>query len=271
MQTLSLALKDKGEEGEPLPPVFHQLDTIGVKYRRSWLVLVAAAPGGGKSALTSFQAFNMKYSAEERVPTLYFSADNDKLTFGCAAIAAAMGIHTNKAERLLEAGDEEAYAMLEKLTSHMWVSFQGGPSPRDIREELDAFAAVYGDWPQLIVVDNLMDVDGSEGGFDSERTTQDGILEFLKRIGRETGACVVVLCHVTGEYTDGTRPIPRSALMNKIDKRPQLILTLHQADDNLLGVSVVKNRRGRAKADGSLITHIPWMPELAWFGTGASN
>lgn len=271
MQTLSLALKNRGEEGEPLPSVFRQLDFLGVKFRRGWLHLIAGAPGGGKSALTSFLSFMMDRTGfGDRVPTLYFSADNDKLTFGCAAVAAAMNIHTNEAEKRLEAGDPELYAVLDDVTSHLWVSFDAAPSPEDIREELDAFATVYGDWPQFVVVDNLMDVDASGGGID-ERTSQDAVLDFLKRIARETSSAVVVLCHVTGAHTNGVDPIPRDGLMNKIDKRPQLVLTLFQPQINMLGVSVVKNRRGRAKTDGSLYAEIPWMPEMAWFGTGVDR
>lgn len=272
MQTLSLALKNRGEEGEPLPPVFEQLDVLGVKFRRGWLHLIAGAPGGGKSALTSYMSFLMDYTGQgDKVPTLYFSADNDKLTFGCAAVAAALNIHTNEAEKRLEQNDPEAYAILDQFTGHLWVSFEAAPTVRDIREEIDAFATVYGDWPHFLVVDNLMDVDGSGGGFHDERTTQDGILDFLKRLARETGAAVVVLCHVTGAHTNGIDPIPRDGLMNKIDKRPQLVMTLHQPDPNHLGVSIVKHRRGRARSDGTYLTYIPWMPEYAWFGVKSGS
>ncbi len=266
MQTLSLALRNRGEEGEPLPAVFQQLDLLGVKFRRGWLHLIAGAPGGGKSAITSFLAFMMDYSGfGDRVPTLYFSADNDKLTFGCAAAAAAMGIHTNEAEERLEDGDPEILEAIDAATSHLWVSFEAAPTLEDIYHEINAFATVYGDWPHMIVMDNLMDVDARGSGID-ERVSQDMILDALKREARHTGAAVVVLAHVTGEYTDGLKPIPRSALMNKIDKRPQLVLTLHAPRPNILGVSVVKNRRGRAQSDGSLFVEIPWMPERAWFG-----
>jgi hypothetical protein len=262
VQTLSLSLRSKGEEGEPLPVVFHQLDRLGVKFRRGWLHLIGAAPGGGKSALATFMALRLQ------IPTLYFSPDNDKLTFGTAAVANALDISTNEAEERLEYGDREAFDLLDEFTGHLWVSFQSGPSPQDIHLEMEAFATVYGAYPELVIVDNLMDVDGSAGGFDSERTTQDGILDFLKRLGRETGAAVVVLCHVVGQYTNGNVPIPRDGLINKPDKRPQVVLTLYRPGDGWLGVCVVKNRRNRQAPDGSLQAFIPWFPETAWFGTG---
>jgi hypothetical protein len=97
---------------------------------------------------------------------------------------------------------------------------------------------------------------------------QDAILDFLKQLARRTSAAVVVLCHVVGAYTDGDIPIPRSGLINKIDKRPRLILTLHNVDENILGISIVKNNNGRADATGNLIVEIPWNKDIMWFGKG---
>ncbi len=269
MQTLSLSLRSRGEEGEPLPPVFHQLETLGAKFRRGWLHLIAAAPGGGKSALTSFLALSLDYTGYgDKVPGLYISPDNDVLTWGKNALAFATEAHVNTAEEQLVELDDDVVSKLDEASDHLWISFQPSPTPFDIRQEVDAFAAVYGEWPHFIVVDNLMDVDGTGGGFGSEHTTHDAILEFLKRLGRETGAAVIVLCHVVGEYTDGRIPIPRSGMMGKPDKRPQMVLTLYLPDEpNLLGVCVVKNRGAPARSDATLQTFIPWLPEMAFFGT----
>jgi hypothetical protein len=271
MQSLSLALRNRGSEGEKLPDVFPQLSALGVHFRRGWVHLIAGAPGGGKSALATFMALNMDETGfGDRIPTLYISPDNDKMTFGKMALAPALHSHTSVAEEKLIAGDEEAYAALDEATDHLWVNFQAAPSPSDIGQELDAFATVYGEWPGLVIIDNLMDINGDGGGYD-ERTTQDAMLDWFKRKARETGAAFIVLCHVTGQYTDGLEPIPRSGLINKIDKRPQLVGTLYRVDDNILGFCVVKNRSGRAMADASLQAHIPWLAEMAWMGTGENQ
>lgn len=271
MQTLALALKNKGAEGEPFPPVFWQLERAGVKFRRGWTHLIVAAPGAGKSALSSFWAQSVGSGEPSgRPPILYFSPDNDKLTWGKGAVAKALGIHVNEAEKRLERGDPEVWQALEENTSHLWVSFQSNPSPRDIREEVDAFAYTYGDWPQAIFIDNLMDIDASGGGPD-ERTSQDAVIEFLKVLGRDTGIGIFILCHTTGAYSNGNVPVDREGIMNKIDKRPQLVLSLYRESENLLGVCILKNRGGRQAGDASLREFIPWMPELAWFGTGEKN
>lgn len=267
MQLLGLTLRSKGSEGEPIPPVFRQLEAIGARIRRGQLTLIAAAPGGGKSAIATFIAMNAVYHEDTvvPVPTLYFSADSDKMTFGSRALAAAMRVKVTEAEELILRKDEHALGVLDRSTGHMWVNFDDAPSCRDISDEVDAFAYVYGDYPHIIVIDNLMDV--TAGGSD-ERSSHDAVLNFAKQLARRTSAAVLVLCHVTGQYTDGNDPIPRSGLINKIDKRPRLILTLYRAGTNQLGVCVVKNSTGRAAADGSLMVPIPWIPESSWFGVG---
>lgn len=266
MQTLGLSLRTRGDEGQPLPSVFHQLDVLGAKPRMGQLTLIAAAPGGGKSAIATFLALMMRWSDGSNVPTLYFSADSDRMTFGMRAMAGTLNIVMDDAEEILLARDPDGMIALDEATRHMWVDFDASPSPRDLDDETEAFAYVYGSYPQLIVVDNLMDV--NTGGM-QERDAHDAVLDYCKRLARRTSAAVLVLCHVTGEYTDGKKVIPRSGLINKIDKRPRLILTLHQADTNLLGVSVVKNSNGRADSSGvGVLTYIPVMWEKSWFGRG---
>lgn len=265
MQTLGLNLRAKGKEGEPLPAVFHQLEAMGAKIRRGQVTLIAAAPGGGKSAIaTTIALLADPTGYGDRIPSLYFSADSDKMTFGTRVMASVLRIHVNDAEKLLLERNIKALEVLDAATGHLWISFDPSPSPKDIDEEVDCFAYVYGEYPHLVVVDNLMDVDA--GNFD-ERMAHDQVIDFCKQLARKTGAAVLILCHVTGQYTDGKDIIPRHGLMNKIDKRPRLILTLHQAGPNQLGVSVVKNSNGPCDADGKYMTIIPWIPERSWFQT----
>jgi hypothetical protein len=229
------------------------------KVRRGQVTLIAAAPGGGKSAIASTIALYSK------IPTLYFSADSDKMTFGTRVMSSALDILLADAEELLLNKNENALKDLDELTGHMWINFDPSPTPKDIDEETECFAYIYGDYPHLVVVDNLMDV--SLYGQD-ERMGHDAVVDFCRQLARRTGAAVLILCHVTGFFTDGNEIIPRSGLMNKIDKRPRLILTLHRYDVNGLGVSVVKNSNGPAESDGSLMAVIPWIPEKSWFSRG---
>jgi hypothetical protein len=108
--------------------------------------------------------------------------------------------------------------------------------------------------PSLIVMDNLKDLYG--GGVDGDWAMSDRC-EYLKVAARSTGACVVGLHHVTGEYDDGIKPVPMSGLIDKISKKPELILTLNRNAQAVtfegyqtLNACVVKNRGGKADASG---------------------
>lgn len=79
-------------------------------------------------------------------------------------------------------------------------------------------------------------------------------MEFLHKMGRDTGACVVGLHHVTGKHNDGDVPIPLSGVKGQISRIPELIVTLHRVKQefgpDLLRVSTVKNRAGVANPSG---------------------
>ena len=239
----------------------------GAKIRRGQLTLIGGAPNGGKSSLATFIAMTMRDPDYEPIPSMYFSADSDVTTFGMRAGAIALKDKMmRKIEELILAKDEYTLSLIEQQTDHIWLSFDSSPSCKDISDEVDMYAIVMGDYPELIVIDNLMDITSGGSG---EWGDHDVVLDFLKQLARRTSAAVMVLCHVTGEYTDGNKPIPRSGLMNKVDKRPRLILTLYNIEETLLGICIVKNNNGRASADGNLFVAVPWIKEKMFFGRGS--
>jgi len=251
----------------------------GANIRKGQLTLIAAGSGVGKSSMITFVAMNMKDRELDRIPTLYFSADSDVTTFGIRAGTMAAGnLFTSDVEALILNKDPGILETIQEATSHIWVSFDSSPSCVDIQNEIEAYALVNGDYPELIVVDNLMDI---RTGMD-DRAGQDAVLDFLKQTARTTQAAVVVLCHVvaTGkgkddngkpidvDYASGKYPIPLSGIMNKLDKRPRLILTLYQVEETVLGICIVKNNNGRRDAEGQLQVHVPWIKERMWIGKG---
>lgn len=274
MPSLALALKSKGHMGDPLPSVFSRLSSYGAHIRQGQLTLIAAGSGVGKSSLITFIAMAME-GEDGKIPTLYFSADSDVMTFGMRAGAMATGQSMREVERLIQMEDEEFFTKLHHATEHIWTCFDPGPTPQDIQEEVDAYALVHGEYPRLLVVDNLMDV---KTGME-ERAGHDAALNFLKQLAGRTGAAVVVLCHVVAsgfsrdsqgnteivDYVSGKVPIPLKGLMNKIDKRPRLVLSLYEHSETTLGVCILKNNNGKRDPDGNLQVLIPFMKERMWF------
>lgn len=274
MASLALSLKKKGSVGEPLPTVFKKLSDYGAHIRQGQLTLIAAGSGVGKSSLITFMALAME-DGGRAVPTLYFSADSDVMTFGMRAGSMISGEYLVDVERMILEGDESFLSQMHIATQHIWVTFDSSPSPQDIEDEVEVYALVHGEYPRLIVIDNLMDIrTGME-----ERQGQDQALNFLKQIATRTGAAVVVLCHVVAsgygtdedgktvvqDYVSGKVPIPLKGLMNKIDKRPRLILSLYEVNPTTLGVCILKNNNGRRDAEGKLQVLIPFIKEKMWF------
>jgi hypothetical protein len=254
VQTIGLALRVSEDVGTALPDVFPTLGKMGARFRRGQLSLIAGGPGTGKSAVATFIATNAGYGEynEVGVPTLYFSADTDKRTLG-NRVAASVTHHTvDEAEDLLLAGNKSIMKMLDDATGHVWFNWNNGPNLDDIEDEIEAFAHVNGDWPHLIVIDNLKNIWVDSSGEGGEHIRYDRVLDYLHELAGLTNAHIMVLHHVTGYYENGDEPIPLSGILGKVSKPFRLIITLHRPNENQIGLSIVKNSSGKMDPRGGL-------------------
>src|SRR6188768_2926331 len=155
MQTIGLAMRNSEDEGSPLPSVFPILEQAGVRFRKSQLVMIAGAPGGGKSAFALDMAIKMAYGEynESPVPCMYFSADTDKGTLGTRAAAGIAGFTVDEAEELIKTGNQGIWSMLDQATGHIWFHWNRAPDLDDVESEVIAYAHVMGEYPHLIVID----------------------------------------------------------------------------------------------------------------------
>lgn len=246
MLTLTRARQSGGKAGEPLPTVFKAWENNTIHIRQGQFTLIAAGPGVGKSLVS------LTLAMRARVPTYYFSADSDAFTMYIRAAAMLTGWTTADIEHQLKMGNIETIDAKLNGHDHIRFNFDASPSMDDIDEEMQAFAAAYGEWPRLVVVDNLRNVFDPDG----EKGSVDGVCDFLHERARETNAAVIGLHHVTGQYDDGITPVPMSGLMGKVSKVPEVILTLNrnpQLDFNgaqAMNVCPVKNRGGVADPSG---------------------
>lgn len=132
-------------------------------------------------------------------------------------------------------------------------NYKASPSLTDIENTMKAYDEVYGDFPTLIVIDNITNVltggddDDPFGGLES-------LMDYLHDMARKTGACVIGLHHVNGSYNDNDKPIPLSGIKGQIGRVPEMVLTLRRVQSEFgsdtLFVAPVKLRGGKADPSG---------------------
>jgi len=227
----------------PLPDVWGALAHKQIKFRRGQVCMVAAAPNAGKSM------FALIYAIKAEVPTLFFSADTDTTTVMMRAAAHISGHSQVLVEGNLSSDTHYYDHHLPKLGHIKWV-FDSSPSIDDLELEIRAYVELYGVAPELIIIDNLMNVVSET---DNEWAGLRAIMMELHDMARKTEACVLVLHHVSeqSEYGSTTNPPARRAIHGKVSQLPALILTLgYDPQQHVLRVAAVKNRFGPHTADG---------------------
>ncbi len=190
--------------------------------------------------------------------TLYHSADTDEQTMWVRAAAIATGFETSDIERDVRNGTIAGYeAEVRASASHMEFVYTTSPSGDEVLQEFEAYATKYGLYPEVFVMDNLANLYAGEG---ERGEALQGNCDFLHSLARDTKAAIISLHHTTGEYANGDRPIPRSGILWKIDKTPELVLTMHRRGEQTY-ICPVKNRTG--KADPRAEWHLPLYADLA--------
>lgn len=258
MYSLKQSRRLRGHAGEPLPTVFPSLEKTGTRLLLGQLALVVAGPGVGKSI------FALTTALRSGVPTLYFSADSDAATQLIRSVCVLYGLSVQAATALVLGDDLGEYA--EKLDkTPIRFSFDASPRLDDIERSVEAYEEVYGEYPMLIIIDNITNLrTESAEGEDDPFGGLEALLDYLHSMARSTGACVMGLHHVTGRYNDSDTPVALSGIKGQVGRVPELILTLHrrrqEGYQDLLCVSTVKQRGGQADPSGR--TYI----ELAFHG-----
>ena len=244
MLNLNRAWRGSNTNATPLPDVWADLAKKQIKFRRGQVCMVAAAPNAGKSM------FALIYAVKAKVPTLFFSADTDTATVMMRAASHLSGHEQLLVESNLLSNRHYYDKYLSEMESIQFV-FDSSPSLDDIELEIKAYVELFGIPPELIVVDNLMNVVSES---DNEWAGLRAIMVEFHDMARKTEACVVVLHHVSeqSEYGKTTEPPARRAIHGKVSQLPALIITLgFDPHNSILKVAAVKNRFGPHTADGS--------------------
>jgi hypothetical protein len=250
------ALHQSNGAGDPIPPIWQQWVHDGVELRRGSLHLFASGPGVGKSVAA------LTIALKSGVPTLYMCADTDAYTTTTRMAAALTHDLLTDVQTAFTIGQADKYKSMVAGVQHIRWDFNGQPTIDDIYHNAEAFAHMYGEYPHLIIIDNLGNVFSDEDDMAALRHNS----EALNLLAREMQSAVVTLHHLTGEYESGDIPPPLGALIGKISKFPALCLNLFRASSGDMGFCVVKNRFGEAAANGKKRVYVPMTLERMRLG-----
>lgn len=255
MLSLDRVVRRGSQQSHHIPLPWVGLQRLGFGLAKGQLGVIAAAPGVGKSAIS------LQIALASGLRTLYVSADTDAWTMTVRTLANVTGHPQSYITMCLEGGhadDEMAVALWE--ASHVQFSFDSYSMP-DIRDDVMAYCVIHGAFPELIVVDNLMNI--ARGGED-DLSSQTKAMDELHALAQLTGAHVLALHHATGQYDDGDKAIPLSGLANKLSKLPAQVLTMYRRDPHV-HLCIVKNRQGQANPGGGMQVRLRFDPERMRF------
>lgn len=232
---LSTIARRPAETGNFLPPVFRGLEDAGIRIREGTATYIAGTPGSMKTGLALY------WVARMNLPTLYFSADSEMFEMMERAASMMSGDSVSKVR-----ANPSAYA--EALDSlRIRLVFEDSPTYKDVELEVAAYAEIFGEFPRIIVIDNMLNLVGEN---ESEWGAHRDHARVIHRLTRITKAALIVLAHMGEDKVDPSEyPQPRTKLQGKVSQLPKLILSL-AFDGQRLRLAAVKNRFGPGDASG---------------------
>ena len=242
MLTIKQAAKRHLEEPQLLPDLFSSLKKEGIRFRRGQVTMIAGQPNSGKSLFALF------YGVKAKVPTLYISADTDAYTTAIRAAAIITGHQQHTIEESFKNDGQEFYTQELSSLRHIEFSFEPSPTLDDVDLMVKAYGEKYGQWPHLIIIDNLMNVSALH---ENEWTGMRDIMKACHHIARETDSAIFILHHTSEAEGDPLRPPSRRSIQGKVSQLPEMILTVAMdTAQGVLRLACVKNRFAKHSAMG---------------------
>ena len=244
MLTLARAMAKGGSTGDPLPTVFSPLERAGVRPRRGQVTMVVGIPNSGKSAFAQWYASEL--ARRHSLSGLYFSADTDVGTI----VRRQLAMLTGQDQRVIEhemTGPGAGYYedLLTQVSGIRWV-FEASPTLDDIDLEMAAFEELHGVYPDVVYVDNILNVAFDNG---DEWSSIRELSKVLHHLARETGCAFFALHHATEATGRPEYPPARKDIQGKIAQMPELILSIARSGGEFR-VACTKNRSGPADPTG---------------------
>ena len=263
MLTPGRALSLNAESGRELPRVaaFSEIYKMGVRPRYGEVVMIAGRSGSQKSGLALF------WVAQMNLKTLYFSADMSAFTASARMASMATETTTEQIERGLAEGGETRQGFIDSLSdSNVTFSFGSPITWQQVDEELEAYVQLWDVYPEVIVLDNLMDFDGAEADYTVQMSTMSNITD----LARMTGATVIVLHHASDKSWEAKsspwNPPSRDQVKGGLSEKPELSLST-ALDPNTMAFNVacIKQRMGPCDPTAQKFVTLLCKPEFTRF------
>ena len=250
MRSLDRAVRSIDKKAMVIPMPFKSWSDANISVRRGEVSMIAGPPGAGKSTAA------LAIAVRSQVPTLYASADSHESTMAIRSLAMVLNIPQADAEEKMANDPQWASSILKDNIGHIRWMFDASPTLADLEDEINVYREVMGANPELVVVDNAVDVTHESG---DEFSSLRSLMREVKWWARDTSAAFLILHH-TSEGYEGYPCPPRASLHGKIAQVPSLIVTLSSEQPGLMAAAAVKNRYGPADATGKTAVWMDYFP-----------
>lgn len=256
MRTLSRAIANPAAAGREIALPWRRMGQI-VTLRTMELVVVAGAPGGGKSTLAANMAMGM------RVPLLYCAQDSPASVLS-RMTALALGRETHDVTSAIANPDTRGGLVDEmKEVRPTLVFHRGAVSVDDVGEMALGLVEWIGAAPPVIVVDNLIDMI-VPGYTHHDPQFYAAVLPQFKRLAQSLDTAIVLLHHVTrGEWATGQKPLTMNSLLFAGEREARHVWGVYNNGADTLHIQVLKQQDGPADPNGSLEIALRWFPRMA--------
>ncbi len=250
----------------PLPPELKALWSFGggagVIPRQGQFITISGRSGSQKSGFALFWVRKMG------LPALYISGDMTPFE----ATSRLAGMETGHTQADIEQwwSDPIEGQVYTAALQDSNISFSfGNPITEDaLIGELNAWVEIHNSYPEIVVIDNLMDM---EGCAEEDNSALRGAMSYLYGLVMDTGCTVILISHATdksdrGESLPGM-PASRREVKGGIAEKPQIMLSVALDPDTLeFRVAVIKNRNGPQDPSAKTYAILQAYPEVTRFG-----
>jgi len=222
--------------------------------------MVAGRSGTQKSG------FALWWTCQMNLPTLYLSADMSPFTASARVASMMTGLNTDGVESQMLLGGEARASTLESMKD-LNLTFSFGPITwPGVDAEIEAYVELHNAYPEIIVIDNLMDIAGAA----SDYAIQMDAMQNITDMSRMTGATNLVMHHSSDKSwdarTDPWAPPSRDQIKNGMSEKPDLTLSVAlNPRSHEFRIAILKQRMGFSDPTASSYASLRCDPEWTRF------